>query len=54
MKKLRHGFADEKALTTIKLTGMTWKRIFNSTSELSQNPTEKQITLSKTAIKLAI
>ena len=32
----------------------TWKRIFNTNSELSQNRTEKQIMLFKTTLNLMI
>ena len=64
-KKLRHGFVDEGALITTTLISSchwktfvsfclakekTWKRIFNTNSELRQNRTEKQIMASKTTI----
>ena len=55
-KNLRHNFADKKELITTTLTyschsnstilltkEKTWKNIFNTNSELSQNCTEKQI-----------
>ena len=64
-KKLRHGFVDERTLITttliyfclsktlvpfLRAKEKTWKRIFNTNSELSQNHTEKQIMPSKTTI----
>ena len=63
-KKLRHGFADERAMiTTTLISSCQWKtltfllakektlkRAFNTNSELSQNRTEKQIMLLKTIV----
>ena len=63
-KKLRHGFADERAMiTTTLISSCQWKtltfllakektlkRAFNTNSELSQNRTEKQIVLLKTIV----
>ena len=63
-KKLRHGFADERAMITTTLISFcqwktltfllakekTLKRAFNTNSELSQNRTEKQIMLLKTIV----
>ena len=62
-QKLRHGFVDEIALkkndinmflllenvcTFLLAKEKTWKCIFNTNSELSQNHTEKQIMVSET------
>ena len=64
-QKLRHGFVDEIALkkndinmflllenvcTFLLAKEKTWKCIFNTNSELSQNHTEKQIMVSDTKI----
>ena len=64
-KKLRHGFVDERTLITttliyfclsktlvpfLRAKEKTWKRIFNTNSELSQNRTEKQIMPFKTTV----
>ena len=64
-KKLRHGFADEKAvITTTLISPCHWKTLvpfclrkrrpentfFNTNSELSQNRTEKQIMPFKTTV----
>ena len=63
-KKLRHDFADERAMiTTTLISSCQWKtltfllakektlkRAFNTNSELSQNRTEKQIMLLKTIV----
>ena len=56
LKKLRHGFVDERAMITTRLIsschcktlvpvclGRAWKHVFNTNSELSQNRIEKQI-----------
>ena len=53
---MRHDFVDERALMTMRsisfchwkktcifLKEKTWKRIYDTNSELSQNKTEKQI-----------
>ena len=57
--ELRGGFADKRALIATTLMSSctflvakekVWKRIFNTNSELSQNHTEKQIMLFKTAV----
>ena len=40
----------ENPCTFLLAKEKTWKRIFNTNSELSQNRTEKQIMLSKTTI----
>ena len=63
-RKLRHSFVDERALITTKIISSchlktlalllakekTWKRVFNTDIELSQNHTEKQIIPFKTTI----
>ena len=63
-KKLRHGFVNERAIITMTLISSchwnpfkfllpkekTWKRIFNTDSELSLNRTEKQFMPFKTTV----
>ena len=61
-KKMRHyGFVDKRTTITMALISSshwktfclrkkTWKRIFNTSSELSQNHTEKQIMPFKTIV----
>ena len=66
-KKLKHGFVDERTMTTMTIASFChWKTlvpfclqkkipeksIFNNNSELSQNLTEKQIMPLKTTVTL--
>ena len=62
LKKQRHGFAYERTLITtalisschretiVTLYQKSWKRIFNTNSELSQNRTEYKIKLLNTSV----